>query len=90
MPYHCYYSSSGNSVSSFYIDFTVNFNWIPSQIYNTANSQSDVNNLLCNLQSVMDSRVPAAAGYTNNNGATLTNVAGIAITGAPISNALTT
>jgi hypothetical protein len=70
------------SLSSLTVDFSVKFNWdVGSNVYYSATTSSAINDIVCDMNTVSDSNVPAAAGYTTTGSTVITTTVGVALDG---------
>lgn len=72
------------------IDFEVKFNWdVGTNIFNSATTQNDVNQLICsNLAVTANSKVPSGAGFTSTGSSSIDTSVGVATSGVLIYTAL--
>jgi len=91
MPSHCYYSSTNAPVYQT-TDIEVKWNWdVGTSITNTASTQTELDDIVCDGATSNVNKIPSAAGFTFTGSTTakdLYSFMGIAISGAYIGNGL--
>ncbi len=90
LPNHCYYSPN-IGIMELDIDFQVKFNVdVTNNIFNSANSQTDINNLICDNKRTKQAYIPTVSDYTQTGATNIDKAGGIATSGVLIYNGVMT